>query len=345
MTRTATSEIIWGRETTPELETLLAGINNAGLESTMDFNREKTKSLLHNLNTQWTIVLGYLDCAKTEATRYDSKDTRYDSIYELANKFYTQTQRMINSAVTVGIDGSMFSNEITDLQKKLKIINDNVVKIDDKKQYSQGITAALENISNKLDKIAHITYNDSFKIEKKEFDVEEAIEEAKNQVYELAARKNIRITVNCDYKGSINTNRIAFINSIIENYLSNAIKYSKQGKEVTINAYQNGDEVVIKVADNGIGMTEDEASKAFDEGYMAPIDLNELQRLNLHTNYRSGFGLSLAKKIAERLEGRVSVASQKGKGSTFYLNMPLGIKDKQCGELVTAETESAHYAA
>jgi len=332
MSETATSGIgidgTTGVITTSGLEALAMQNVEVGAESTLAFNEDMIKVLLHDVRTPWTVVLGFLDLAKGD-------DSRYEPIWEAAKEFYNQIETLMEnyfkSALVVGINGSIFTEDIQDLQVRLTKLGRNVQKYD--RKTDKNVYSLLENsfgqISDKLNQITKISNKyGEFKIEKEEFSVEEAIGDAKKEVYNLAAQKKISILVTNDYKGNICTNQTAFT-SLIENYLSNAIKYSEPGKEVTVNVYQNEERIMIEVSDNGIGMTEEEQSKAFEMGYMAPMDLAELHRLDLHTNNRRGLGLGLTKQIAERLGGRVSVKSQKGRGSIFYLEMPIGIKDRK----------------
>lgn len=106
------------------------------------------------------------------------------------------------------------------------------------------------------------------------------------------------------------------IERVIMNLLTNAIKYTPFGGkiEVTIKLEPNSDEVGLHVADNGIGIPEESLSQIFDRFY-------RVER-KVHTIKGTGLGLTIVKKIIEKHNGRVSVQSELGKGSTFSFYLP-----------------------
>lgn len=103
----------------------------------------------------------------------------------------------------------------------------------------------------------------------------------------------------------------------LNNLLSNAFKYSPQGGEVTLTAHcrvQDGcDYVVLEVRDEGIGMTPEQLTRAFERFYRADASGNIPG---------SGLGLSLVKEIAELHNGRVELQSVAGRGTTSRLWIP-----------------------
>ena len=99
----------------------------------------------------------------------------------------------------------------------------------------------------------------------------------------------------------------------IDNLLSNAIKYSDPGGKVTLTATPLSDhEMKISVRDQGIGMSPEDCNKVFDKYYRSSNPLVAL---------RSGHGLGLyvARQIVELHHGKLSVASELGKGSEFTI--------------------------
>ena len=100
------------------------------------------------------------------------------------------------------------------------------------------------------------------------------------------------------------------------NLLSNAMKYSGEGKEITARAYRQGDEVVFSVTDHGIGIAPDQQKKIFQEFYRVDDPL-------VRQKGGSGLGLAVVKHIAEGHGARLQVVSAPGKGSTFSIQLPL----------------------
>ena len=108
----------------------------------------------------------------------------------------------------------------------------------------------------------------------------------------------------------------------IENLLDNAIKYSNDASVITVRARRHHDEVIISVADQGIGIPPDELDQVFDRFHRVSTGL-------VHDVKGSGLGLSLVQHIVEAHGGHVTVVSELGKGSTFTIHLPI---ESQTGE-------------
>lgn len=102
----------------------------------------------------------------------------------------------------------------------------------------------------------------------------------------------------------------------LRNLVSNAIKYSPSGGTVTLGAKIKDNFVILSVADEGPGIAPEELAEIFDRFFR--IDTNNRQRRGA-----TGLGLPLVKEIAKAHRGRAWVESSLGKGSTFYLSIPL----------------------
>ncbi len=100
------------------------------------------------------------------------------------------------------------------------------------------------------------------------------------------------------------------------NLVNNAIKYSRGEKWIGIEARQDGERLLISVADRGIGVARSEQQKIFLKFYRAEDSL-------VHETKGSGLGLSLVKHIMEAHGGTVELQSVPGKGSTFTLALPI----------------------
>jgi signal transduction histidine kinase len=100
--------------------------------------------------------------------------------------------------------------------------------------------------------------------------------------------------------------------------LSNAFKYSPQGGEVSLSArlQTDGDQcfAVLEVQDHGIGMKQDQVSRAFERFYRADTTGNIPG---------TGLGLSLVKEIAELHNGRAELVSEPGQGTLARLYVPI----------------------
>jgi signal transduction histidine kinase len=113
------------------------------------------------------------------------------------------------------------------------------------------------------------------------------------------------------------------LEELLNNLISNSIKYTPKEKGlVVINAAKDKDLITVSVKDNGIGMTNEQLSRVFDEFYRADKSMREGES--------TGLGLSISKRIVEKHGGKIWVDSPgKGKGTTFYFSLKTGSeKDK-----------------
>lgn len=100
------------------------------------------------------------------------------------------------------------------------------------------------------------------------------------------------------------------------NLLNNALKYSREDKQITIALRVQDGKLMLSVGDKGIGIATGEHAKIFDKFYRAEDSL-------VHETKGSGLGLSLVRHIMEAHGGSVEVESAPGRGSTFTLSLPL----------------------
>jgi two-component system, OmpR family, phosphate regulon sensor histidine kinase PhoR len=103
---------------------------------------------------------------------------------------------------------------------------------------------------------------------------------------------------------------------IMTNLMSNGIKYNRDGGELRITAHRDGDLVIIRVADTGIGMKPADREMLFRQFYRIK---NEKTRSIPGT----GLGLSIVKQIVDAYHGNITVESEENTGTTFILRLPL----------------------
>jgi two-component system phosphate regulon sensor histidine kinase PhoR len=163
--------------------------------------------------------------------------------------------------------------------------------------------------------VARIEKND-FKLEKKPLDVNEMINIVIDSMSLKLQKHDVQLTLHLDAINAIVLADELHFSNLIYNLIDNAIKYSTSTPEITISTDNKGDQIVIKVADKGIGMSRDQQTKIFEQFYRIPTG-------NLHDVKGFGLGLSYVNTIVKRLNGVISVRSEKDKGSDFELKFPL----------------------
>ena len=138
-----------------------------------------------------------------------------------------------------------------------------------------------------------------------------------------AQKKHIAISMNAPDVVMLRADQDK-IERICYNLLSNALKYTSEGGEITLTAKEENGRVMISVADNGCGISSDELPYIFDRFYQAK-----------NAGRGTGIGLAIVKAFTELHHGEVSATSIEGKGSTFTIHIPV----RQKGEVTNQPTE------
>lgn len=108
----------------------------------------------------------------------------------------------------------------------------------------------------------------------------------------------------------------ARLHQVLNNFLSNAVKYSPKGGEIILGARRDGEDVIIRVQDEGRGIAPDLLDKIFERFYQ--VDSSDRRMTG-----GAGLGLALVREIVSAHGGRVWAESTEGKGSTFYVALPV----------------------
>lgn len=145
------------------------------------------------------------------------------------------------------------------------------------------------------------------------FNVSALLKEMAEDVKMLAP--DFEILINLDQEITIHADRDK-IAQVLSNLLNNAVKYSGQGKQITLGCSIKAQETIFSVKDEGIGIKPHEITKLFERYYRIE---------NKHTNMISGFGIGLylCAEIVRLHHGRIWVESKIGEGSAFYFSLPI----------------------
>lgn len=153
------------------------------------------------------------------------------------------------------------------------------------------------------------TQNKKLQVEKG--DIVTLVQETGLKYKELNINKNILINVTTDVQNAIIYYDEDIINTILDNLISNAIKYTKKGTiDISLREYSENEKqyTEIEIADTGVGISEEELPKIFDRYYQVG-DINQVSG--------TGIGLALVKNLVAIHQGTMSVESKVKKGTAF----------------------------
>lgn len=151
--------------------------------------------------------------------------------------------------------------------------------------------------------------------ETERIDMRELLEAFYSEYSEEAHAQGLRFDLDAPHKlGAVKVSRL-YLTELIQNFLTNAIKYTKSGS-VTLHATQTKDHVTIGVTDTGIGISKADKEKIFEKFYRS-------EDYRTRETRGTGLGLYVAAKLARKLATRIELKSRLNHGSTFSITLPL----------------------
>lgn len=149
-----------------------------------------------------------------------------------------------------------------------------------------------------------------------DIDITESARIARDTFLPMAIQKNVTMHIDSNPEKVIFKGDSEDMDIIFNNLISNAVKYNKENGEVNIYIKGSEDHVKIEVSDTGIGMSEEETSRLFQEF----VRIKNTKTKNITG---SGLGLSILKKIVEEVyKGNIVVHSEPDKGTRFSIELP-----------------------
>jgi len=135
------------------------------------------------------------------------------------------------------------------------------------------------------------------------------------ECFQTGAGNGYSINQRYDFKGVYADIDVVYFTTLLNNLLSNAVKYSEKVPVIDIEGFTSDNNIIIRITDNGIGISKADQKHIFDKFYRASTG-------NIHKFKGLGLGLYYVKKIAEAHGGDVTVNSKPGKGSIFTIIIP-----------------------
>ncbi|MBU1101519.1 MAG: tetratricopeptide repeat protein [Bacteroidetes bacterium] len=196
----------------------------------------------------------------------------------------------------------------------------NNMSLEEIHQFADSIYSSSREVYQLLENLLYWARSQKgdIKLEKKNIVLNDALQDVYRVLKNHAEGKKIIFTneVPRDVKVHADEN---ILKTVLRNLINNAVKFTGHGGEIKVSTSQNNGIVEMSIADNGVGMDEDELKKLFDIGTSSNKSGTDGEK-------GSGLGLILCKEFVEINGGQISVKSKEGIGSTFTLTVPTAIE-------------------
>ena len=172
------------------------------------------------------------------------------------------------------------------------------------------------NIVEDLEVISRLETEQS-ELDIQTFDINKLVEEVFDQLEMRANEMNISLQLNNQSSSSKTLGDKDKIQQVLINLISNSIKYGKKGGKTSVRLLDMDDNILVEVADNGIGIDQISLNRLFERFYR--VDKNRSREIG-----GTGLGLAIVKHILEGHNQTINVRSTKGVGSTFSFILEKG---------------------
>ena len=242
-------------------------------------------------------------------SKYDEYDKIMDNINKMAeelgknemlkNDFISSVSHEIKTPL------SIIQNYSTILQKEK-------LSKAEKDRYLQEMVLATKRLSNLITNILKLNKleNQTLDFEVSKFNLGEDLRLCVLNFEDLLDKKNLNL--DCDIEDIEVTSSKELLEMVWNNLISNAIKFTPEGGNITIKLYGDDKFATVEIIDTGIGMTSEVGKHIFDKFYQGDSS---------HLSDGNGLGLALVKRVVDILGGEISVSSVIGKGSTFIIKL------------------------
>nr|WP_299388754.1 HAMP domain-containing sensor histidine kinase [Allomuricauda sp.] len=226
-------------------------------------------------------------------------EIKTDFINNMTHEFKTPI-----ATINLAVEAIRNPNSIEDKEKVLRYLG--MIKDENKRMHAQ-----VENVLriSKLEK-------NQLDIRKDRVDVHEIVEDAVTHIELIVSDRGGYVDTHLDAdRSEVLANDTHFTNVIV-NILDNAVKYSPESPKIDVYTELVKNNIIIKIEDQGAGMSKAVLKKVFEKFYREHTG-------DIHNVKGHGLGLAYVKRIIEDHQGEVYAESEKGKGSTFYIKLPL----------------------
>jgi PAS domain S-box-containing protein len=221
---------------------------------------------------------------------------------------------MVSHDLKNPLSGILLYSELI-LKKSTEINNDSILRS------TKQIVKATERMNHIIESILNISNVESGQIQlkKEPFNLNKLLLETAQHYSQKCKEKDQTIIITEITENYLVENDISLITQIFDNLISNAIKYSENGKRIWINQRFSDDKIIVEIKDEGLGISSKDKDRVF-------VKFSKLGSRPTAGESSTGLGLSIVKQLANIVGGRVWFESEENEGTSFYVELKINQK-------------------
>ena len=257
----------------------------------------------------------------------------------LAVTFNEMAEEILNSIEKIktaeDLRRELVANVSHDLRTPLSVIHGyvetmlmkaNTLTDEQQKQYLETILISTERLKKLVGDLFELSKLEAQEVtpKKEPFFITELVQDVSQKHKLIAEEKNLTIVPVVDNNVPMVHADISLIERVLQNLMDNAIKFSKDGGIITIETHNFGNDVEVKVTDNGQGIPETDIPLVFDRYFnLSKSTGKQATGKRATSQSSSGLGLAIVKKILEIHNASIHLTSKLNKGSAFSFRLPV----------------------
>ncbi len=281
------------------------------------YTNDEFEELAHSFNR----MLRHLTDAQDELRRVNADlDGKVDELAQLNMRLYEMNRLKDDFLANMSHELRTPLNSIIGFSEVLQSID---ALNDKQRRYASNIQKSGRVLLEMINDILDLAKMEAGKMEVRpsEFRVDTLIQAQCDMVRALAEDKNIDLVVDVNRSLPQVYQDQAKLQQILTNLLSNAIKFTPEGGRIVVSAdHDNAGQLVLTVADTGVGIAEEDRDIIFEKFRQSSSILGEDGLTREYSG--TGLGLSILKELCKLLNGEISFESELGQGSTFKVVLP-----------------------
>jgi signal transduction histidine kinase len=285
-----------------QLPYIIAGLGVAVITSQLDRSRRRAQIVGQHLQE-------YADELEDTNQQLAEANRRLEEANQMKDRFLSITSHELKTPVTAILGQSQL------LQRRLTKQKEPVVEVAKVKPTLESIDGQTRRLTGLIDELLDVSRIQVGKVTlNKQIEDINKICQTVVEDQRLVSGREIQLSVpSTPVELLVDSQRLT---QIMINLVGNAVKYSSAPAPIEVAVRMEGDHVLFAVRDYGRGMSREQVERIFEMFYRAPeAESSKTQGL--------GLGLAIVKDLVERHEGRIWCESEEGKGSNFFVELPL----------------------